>query len=808
MGEVYRATDLTLGQSVALKFLPTLAATEQHWLERFHSEVRIARQVSHPNVCRVYDIGEAEGLPFLSMEYVDGEDLATLIRRIGRLPGDKAVELSRKICAGLAAAHAKGIIHRDFKPHNIMLDRHGEVLICDFGLAAVSTEIAKTEIRQGTPAYMAPEQLKGTEVTAASDIYALGLVLYELFTGKRAYSASNVNDLLNLQEAMSLTDMSSHASDIDRSVENIIKRCLEPDPANRPRTALAVSAALPGGDPLAAALAAGQTPSPEMVAASKSIALPVRYSLPLLAYCLLALLALPFLRTHFELLRRVPLELPRQALETRAREVAAQFGYQQKPADWFSEFDVRGAMPNWLLEKKLTDYDRYFRVESPIVFLYRQGSSPLAQGTTGEVNWNLPPMNQSYSVRLQLNSAGYLRFFEGIPPIVATTPAFAFNEAALFQAMGFDRSHFVPADFFRNPFTIADHRVSLKGPHPTIPGIEVQVQYGTFQGRLTSLSVKMPWAIAVSDEVKPPALGERLISAVSVLGVFAFGFFGIALARRNWFANRVDKRGATRLFLFCLATGFLGWLLSAHYIASADMLSFAAVAFGAIGVFSFCVWLVYNALEPSLRQRWPASIVTWNRLLAGRWGDPQVGAHVLMGVTAGLTIVLGFTLKSFFSFEQMTRLTLVLIPPDSPGLWLSNLFNVANSAILMGSLTFFALFGFRVLFRRDSLAMLAGCILLCALNGQLYQSTSPLADISTYFVISFMVVFSLVRFGMLTTVVAVFVANVLGRTYFTTELGAWFMPYSISTYLVLGALACLAFWRSLGDQSLFSEAKQ
>ena len=165
MGEVYRATDLTLGQSVALKFLPALATSDPRWLERFHSEVRIARQVSHPNVCRVYDIGEADGLPFLSMEYVDGEDLSTLLRRIGRLPSDKAIEISRKACAGLAAAHSKGIIHRDLKPHNIMLDRHGEVLICDFGLAAVASEFNATEIRQGTPAYMAPEQLKGTEVT-------------------------------------------------------------------------------------------------------------------------------------------------------------------------------------------------------------------------------------------------------------------------------------------------------------------------------------------------------------------------------------------------------------------------------------------------------------------------------------------------------------------------------------------------------------------------------------------------------------------------------------------------------------------
>src|SRR4051794_25877784 len=186
MGEVYRATDLTLAQSVALKFLPN-AADNHRLLERFHNEVRVARQVSHPNVCRVYDIGEADGMPFISMEYVDGEDLGSLLQRIGRLPSDKALDIARKLCAGLAAAHERGIIHRDLKPQNIMLNRRGEVVIMDFGLAAIADELRGLEARDGTPAYMAPEQLRGDTVTARSDIYALGLILYELFSGKRAF---------------------------------------------------------------------------------------------------------------------------------------------------------------------------------------------------------------------------------------------------------------------------------------------------------------------------------------------------------------------------------------------------------------------------------------------------------------------------------------------------------------------------------------------------------------------------------------------------------------------------------------------
>ena len=255
MGEVYRATDLTLSQPVALKFLPDSGPDHQRGLERFHSEVRIARQVSHPNVCRVYDVGEADGMPYISMEYVDGEDLASLLQRIGRLPADKALEIARKICAGVAAAHDKGVIHRDLKPANIMLDRRGNVVVMDFGLAAVADQLRGAEARSGTPAYMAPEQLRGEQVSAKSDIYALGMVLYEIFTGKRAYDAASMAELIRMQESGQITSMSSIAAEIDPAVEKAIRRCLDPDPARRPATALTVAAALPGGDPLAAALA-------------------------------------------------------------------------------------------------------------------------------------------------------------------------------------------------------------------------------------------------------------------------------------------------------------------------------------------------------------------------------------------------------------------------------------------------------------------------------------------------------------------------------------------------------------------------
>ena len=236
MGEVYRADDLKLGQTVALKLLPDHLARDPARLAQFHNEVRVARTISHRNVCRTYDIGDADGRPFLTMEYVDGEDLASLLRRIGRFPQDKAVEVARQICAGLAAAHDRGVLHRDLKPANVMIDGEGHVRITEFGLAALAGSV--DDIRAGTPAYMAPEQLAGKEVTQRSDLYALGLVLFELFTGKRVFEAKTLNDLIALHESGALATPSSHVRDLEPTIERAILRCLEREPAKRPPSRL------------------------------------------------------------------------------------------------------------------------------------------------------------------------------------------------------------------------------------------------------------------------------------------------------------------------------------------------------------------------------------------------------------------------------------------------------------------------------------------------------------------------------------------------------------------------------------------
>ena len=251
------------------------------------------------------------------------EDLASLLRRIGRLPQDKGLEIARGVCAGLAAAHEKGILHRDLKPANVMIDGRGHPRIMDFGLAVLAGETDEN-VRAGTPAYMAPEQLKGEELSVRTDIYSLGLVLYEVFTGRRAWDASSMSELLKARSESSPTAPSSLVTGLDRDVERVILSCLARDAASRPSTALAVQAALPGGDPLQAALALGETPSPEMVAAAAVVGdLSAKAAWAWLATAGLVLAGVLTLGGGVNLHRLVPLPRSPEVLLDRARTLAA-----------------------------------------------------------------------------------------------------------------------------------------------------------------------------------------------------------------------------------------------------------------------------------------------------------------------------------------------------------------------------------------------------------------------------------------------------------------------------------------------------
>src|ERR1017187_846469 len=633
MGEVYRATDLMLGQSVALKFLPQESARDQRLLERFHGEVRVARQVSHPNVCRVYDIGQIDGMPFISMEYVDGEDLSSLLTRIGRLPADKALETARKLCAGLAAAHDRGVIHRDLKPQNIMMNKRGEVVIMDFGLAAISDQLTGAEVRNGTPAYMAPEQLKGAGVTASSDLYALGLVLYEIFTGKRPYDAKNLQQLIDLQESAHLTSMASVASDIDPLVEKVIRRCLEPDPAKRPATAVAVMAALPGGDPLAAALAAGETPSPEMVAAGDIEGMPRKWALLSLALAVCFLLVQIPIRQQRTAFFRATLERSPDVLAHLSRGVADSFGYTRKPADSHIWLEHRWDLPRYLSTlPEPRHWDEWYAAESPIVSSYRESLAPLDAWPYGLVNgWNPAPLSAGMA-SVTLDGNGNLRDFTAMPYTAGSSPA---QPETVFRAAGLELKGFTettPEDAPTRPF---DQRRAWRGPHPKIPNTELLVEASWWKGQVTRASITIVRPKTASSAASGPTVLGR-VRSVAIWSLLAFSAFVVFLmAVRNLRRGRTDLHGSLRVAAACFLLAGVGWAGWVHPLASDAMIEHGISAAGDWLLSAALLFLVYLALEPEVRARWPHAIVTWNRVLAGRWRDPQVASDILIGAAVG-----------------------------------------------------------------------------------------------------------------------------------------------------------------------------
>ncbi|PYY08879.1 MAG: hypothetical protein DMG61_23500, partial [Acidobacteria bacterium] len=611
MGEVYRAEDLKLDQDVALKFLPEKLVQDGAALARFHREVRIAREISHPNVCRVFDIGEANGVPFISMEYVDGEDLSTLLRRIGRLPQDKAIDISRQLCAGLAVAHDHGVLHRDLKPANVMLDDRGKMRIMDFGLAGIATDIQGSEISSGTPAYMAPEQLTGKEVTVQSDIYSLGLVLYELFTGKRAFEASNLNDLLRLREHSSVTSPTRVVHDLDPLVERVILRCLEADPQKRPKTALQIAAALPGGDPLAAALAAGETPSPQMVAAAGGEqALAPRVAWSLLAGTLVVFLAVLWVARYSTDLALYPVDKSPDVLEDRARDIATKAGYAQvgDRAWWFTRnygyLLYRNAM------KMSSPHGEPITGANPgaLAFNYRHSPDVLSPlSPSGRVQWQDPPFETSGMVLVSLDSVGRLRIFRAVPPqdqCQAAAPEPNWQE--MFQQAGLDISRFKPATPKWLPIEPFDVQRDWEGTYES-DRTPIHVAAAEYRGRPVYFHVIAPWITAPEwmPEKKTSRTGTIALLTV-VGGGVALVLIAIVFARKNVRLGRGDRKGAFRLAAFFLIVNAIARVLLMHHVADVNLefnLLIVPVALALIG--AAVIWIYYIALEPYVRRRWP-----------------------------------------------------------------------------------------------------------------------------------------------------------------------------------------------------------
>jgi serine/threonine-protein kinase len=687
MGEVYRATDLTLGQAVALKFLPEATARDERALVRFYNEVRMARQVTHPNVCRVYDIGQLDDTPYISMEYVDGEDLASLLRRIGRLPGDKAVEIARKLCAGLAAAHEKGVLHRDLKPANVMIDGRGNLVIMDFGLAGLSDQL-QADVHSGTPAYMSPEQLAGTEVSVRSDIYALGLVLYELFTGRRAFEAASLMELMQMQERGAPASITSVARDLDPSVERVVLRCLERDPARRPSSALAVAAALPGGDPLAAAIEAGEMPSPDVVAAAGEMVCHRTWThIPWLAAALAGIALVGWWGARVSIVQQVRLDASPEALALQARNLMKSLGYTARPADTAYGFDYNSGF--------LGRVDWKHPSERPAIiqYWYRESPQPMVgiRSFNVRLKYDDPPFEDSGMLRLRMTPTGELEALEAQPPQVENGPAVtaAFDWNLLFRAAGLDPTRYQPAQPQWLPAAGWDARAAWTGSDPAFPA-PVRVEAAAWRGRPVFFRIVGPWSRAERSPAAPSAPSVRTLLLYLLMLVAA------GIGWRNLRAGTADLHGGLELALLCLVSLWVGRYVAAPHVFAEQELSTFWRPFGAALANAAPIFLIYVALEPWVRRSWPQTLIPWSRLTTKGIRDPLVGRDLLCGAAFGAVITaLNLATKGVAPWlPQLDPISGV-----RPFLWF--LGNAVTASLVDPAQCFFLLFLCRVVLRRQ-----------------------------------------------------------------------------------------------------------
>jgi Protein kinase domain len=816
MGEVYRADDLALGQAVALKFLAGRFAADPDRLARFRKEVRMARQVSHPNVCRVYDLGEAEGQLFLTMEYIDGEDLASLLRRIGRLPQDKGVELSRQLCMGLAAAHERGVLHRDLKPGNVMIDGRGQVRLTDFGLAGFAGGFEGAEVRAGTPAYMAPEQQAGLEVTVQSDLYALGLVLYELFTGRRAFPAKSREELRRLQAEATPSKPSSHVPGFDPVAEKIILRCLQKDPKDRPRSALAVATALPGGDQLAAALAAGETPSPEMVAeAGEDGTLRPVVAVSMLVAFLIGLVLIAFLSDQVALFRKVPLDLPPAVLANKAQDILKNLGEHESAGDSAYGFTIDRQCLGYLLDKD-TAPDRWegLATGQPAVmyFWYRQSPYEMVAQHVGldlypgRVFRDDPPELVSGMTSVILDLKGRLLEYHLVPRRDDYTdgPAPEPDWGPFFAAADLDLDRFMPATPQWSPPYFSDRPRAWVGTYPDRPDLPLRIEAASVQGKTVFFQlVGGPWSKPErASDFLPVARASIEDSTYLALLALALGG-GALLARRNLRLGRADRRGWLLYgALFAIVQMATCLCAPGKVLALNGSIGLVIRGLGLTALNMGIISVLYLAAEPAVRRRWPRLITSWNRLFSGRWRDPLVGRDFLAGGLVGLIlplVFLGSAWSAVLHGQPPRPVDLVNLQAFSNATFgtLTKLTASTQSAWIYVTLLLLAF----LLTRKFWLALLVDYLVAWAFNF-LNGGDISLAGLVSQGLAVAAGAFLLARFGVLALAVGLYVAWSVLSCPLTLHYSAWYFSTPAICQLVVTGLMTYGCIISLGGRPL------
>ena len=723
------------------------------------------------------------------------------------------MKIARQICAGLAAAHDRGVLHRDLKPANVMIDDDGNVRITDFGIAGLIEEIREEDVSAGTPAYMSPEQLGGAELTIKSDIYSLGLVLYELFTGKKAFDAPTLVQLLQLRNSDTTpTTPSTLVRDIDPVVERVILRCIEKDPEKRPASAIQVAAALPGGDPLAAALAAGETPSPEMVAAaSREGAIKPPLAVALLASVVVAFLAVILLSEKVQIHRLVALERPPEALKERARTIVQRLGYTEQPADSTYGLGVDGETLSYLVEQKPSMMGQLASSQpATMYFWYRQSPRYLLPRYQNASRARLsdPPENIPGMAAVYLDPMGRLLEFHSVPQQLEPQQP-AVKEPAwsvLFEEAGFNQAAFTSQPSTRVPPFNSDARAAWKGTYPAQPEIPITVEAAAFKGKVVYFEIIGPWNQPGAMQTFHLKALLKVLNLILLVAIVALAVIGILLAIRNLRSGYSDRKGGGRLAVYVFVVLTISWIFRAHHYAAFEEvgLFFTGVQFSLFP--TVILWLCYVALEPYVRRWWPHRIVSWSRLLAGDFRDPLVGRDVLIGGAFGgamaLVAFLRVGMPAWLGRPRgpfQVNLDTMLGLREAVGEFF---FTTVSYILLIGLGYMFVLVVlYMILRRRDWLVSVVAWIVVTGLLG--LGSYSLIIGLVFSAMLSTLLIMVATRFGLLALIASQFFLLLFTSYPMTTDFSLWYASSTIFAIVAGLAVASAAFYIALAGQQVF-----
>jgi serine/threonine-protein kinase len=643
---------------------------------------------------------------------------------------------------------------------------------------------------------MAPDQLAGKGATVRSDMYSLGLVLYEIYTGKKAFTAATLAELREQKETHTPRAISEMREGMDPVVERLIRRCMERDPNARPASAAQLALALPGGDPLAAAIAAGETPSPEMVAASGSQeGLRPAVAWGLLAFIIVGFLAALAMKDRIFLHRRMPFEKPPYLLVERSREIIKKAGYTDSFAD-----SAYGLMENTdllnYIEKSDEAANRAKKLDAKaILFWYRQSPRQF-QVRSGSIAPDNPPLQYSGEVSVLLDTEGHLVSFRIVPSKVqsktGTTPPPVWT--LLFEEAGLDISLWKQAEAQQIPDSYADDRAAWEGSLRSFPNAQARIEAASFQGKPVSFAITGPWALSAQKESKQRPLSERIVILGYTLVVVPAIGGGIMFARRNMRLGRGDRRNANRIALFVLSLSVLKWIFQPQ-VSFVNLLLTPYLA--------VLVWIFYMAIEPFVRRRWPQVLVSWTRLLSGESRDPLVARDTLigcaLGVFGGCISVYGSLLPSrFFAGQNLPHSDI-----DSfmgVRFAISNLLYSVLLMIFISLATFCLLVILRILLRSQKAAITVCAAFMVMASYANYGFAAALIGSALWF-------FVLMRFGLIAATFLLFASISIRQLPTTLESSAWYAGYGYLALAILAAIVLYAFRTSLGGRPLLAPSR-